>query len=440
MHPFILRPHRTMLGLSLPVLLSLIAEPLTGLVDTFFVARLGAQPLAGLGIATALLSSVLWIFNFVAIGTQTEVAHAHGSASPARMRHGAAVGVAVAACLGLVFSALAATVLDPAVAFMGGELEVASAARTYLAIRLLGAPATLVTLAGFGALRGVQDMRTPLAVAVGLNALNIVLDAVLIFGAGPIPAFGIAGAAWATTVSHWLGMVATLIAVRQRVGLSPSIGLRDAARLLVVGRDLFVRTGLLLLFLLVATRAANRIGAEAGAAHQAIRSVWIFTALLLDAYAATAQSLIGFFLGRAAIGEARRVAAVAHLWGVTTGLALATAMLLGTDAVRLLLVPPAAQNAFHAAWVAAALAQPLNAVSFVTDGVHWGTGDFRYLRNAMVLATLLGVIALTLPETAAPDRLLYVWLVTAAWITIRAVLGAVRIWPGIGHAPLRPAV
>jgi len=80
-HPFVRNPHRTLIALSLPVLLSLVAEPLTGLVDTAFVARLGAVPLAALGVATVLLSSVFWIFNFLGIGTQTEVARAEGPGS-----------------------------------------------------------------------------------------------------------------------------------------------------------------------------------------------------------------------------------------------------------------------------------------------------------------------------------------------------------------------
>ena len=64
--------------MSLPVLLSLVAEPLTGLVDTAFVARLGSESLAALGVGTVILSGIFWVFNFLGIGTQTEVAQAYG--------------------------------------------------------------------------------------------------------------------------------------------------------------------------------------------------------------------------------------------------------------------------------------------------------------------------------------------------------------------------
>ncbi|MEW6269727.1 MAG: MATE family efflux transporter, partial [Thermodesulfobacteriota bacterium] len=204
----------------------------------------------------------------------------------------------------------------------------------------------------------------------------------------------------------------------------------------VVGRDLVVRTGLLLLFLLLATRVATLAGAESGAAHQAIRQVWVLTALVLDAYAATAQTLVGYFLGAHRKALARRVAGVGCRWGVATGALLTVAMLLGREQVAWLLVPPAAQPVFATAWTVAALAQPLNALSFVTDGVHWGTGDFRYLRNAMLLATATGAAALVPIDPHGAGTLLEVWLVTAAWIAIRAAFGVVRVWPGLGASPL----
>ena len=98
-HPFVARPHRTVFALSLPVLVSLVAEPMTGLVDTAFVKELGAAPLAALGLSVILFSSVLWAFNFLGVGTQTEVATADGAGDAARARE--AFGTALALAIGL---------------------------------------------------------------------------------------------------------------------------------------------------------------------------------------------------------------------------------------------------------------------------------------------------------------------------------------------------
>jgi MATE family multidrug resistance protein len=321
--------------------------------------------------------------------------------------------------------------------FMTDDAAIVAPGVTYLEIRLLSAPAVLFTLSAFGALRGLQDMRTPLWIALGANALNAALDPLLIFGLGPVPALGIAGAAWATVLAHWLGAAAAFAAVRRRPGLPARLRWQDARRLLAVGRDLFFRTGLLLTFILLATRAATHIGVDAGAAHQAVRQVWVFTALVLDAYAATAQSLVGYFLGDARLALARRASRVALLWALGTGAGLALAMAAGEGAVALLLVPESARSVFGAAWIAAALAQPLNALSFATDGILWGARDYRYLRNAMFAATGLGSALLFALDLGAPGALARIWVVTAVWIALRTAFGIVRIWPGIGRSPLR---
>jgi MATE family multidrug resistance protein len=86
----------------------------------------------------------------------------------------------------------------------------------------------------------------------------------------------------------------------------------------------------------------------------------------------------------------------------------------------------------------AAAFQPVSALSFMTDGIHWGTGDYGFLRNAVVLATLCGAAGLFLPGQGVTGDLTWIWAVTGFWIAIRAILGVIRIWPGIGRAPLAP--
>ncbi len=103
---------------------------------------------------------------------------------------------------------------------------------------------------------------------------------------------GKAGVAAASSISQWMGALLSVWRVHRRIGFTTGLRLADAKRLTRMGVDLFIRTGTPTLFLLLATRTATRIGPEAGAANQAIRQVWVFTALFLDASAIAAQSLI----------------------------------------------------------------------------------------------------------------------------------------------------
>jgi MATE family multidrug resistance protein len=438
-HPFLRRPHRTFLGLAFPVLVSQLAEPLTGAVDTAFVARLGATPATALGVATTLLSSVVWIFNFLPVGTQTEIAHALARGDRARSREATGLALVLSLLMGAGLALLCWPLLAPAAGFMSPDPGVRDGSVVYLAIRLLGIPAVLLTMSAFGVMRGLQDMKTPLGIAVAINALNAALDALLILGAGPVPALGIAGAAWAATLSQWVGAAWALAAIRREPGWSAPRHWDEARRLLLVGRDLFLRTGLLLLFLLLATRAAARAGIEAGAAHQALRQVWMLTAFLLGSSEVPAQSLVAYFLGAGRLDHARRVAGVAAAWAAGPGLLLALLMVPSGAWVAALLVPASAHAVFASAWLVCCASQPLNALAFVTDGIHWGTGDYRFIRNAMFVATGAGTVGLWWIDLDAPSALRAIWLVTLFWNGVRAAFGMARVWPGIGVAPLAPA-
>ncbi len=434
-HPFTQQPHRTLLALSIPVLFSMTAEPLTALIDTAFVASLGSVSLAALGVGTTALSSMFWIFNFLSIGTQTEVAQADGKGHVQQAGSIAGLAHVMAAGFGLLLIVLlipgAARLAD----LLGATGDVQTQAIAYMQIRLYGAPAVLLMLVTFGSLRGLQDMRTPLWIAIGVNGLNVVLDWLLIFGNGPFPVMGVAGSALASTISQWLGALVGLLLVQHKLGLSRQFSLRDATNLLKVGSDLFLRTGLLTLFLAFTTRTATRIGADAGAAHQAIRQVYVFTALALDAYAATVQSLVGYFMGGGAVFWAKQVARVGFWWSLGTGIALGIVMWVGRDVVIGVLVPVTAVSTFLPAWAISAVSQPINSLAFLTDGVHWGTGDYRFLRNAMIIATLTAVGMVWFIDISRPNALLWVWVATSVWVFLRGTFGLLRIYPGIGNSP-----
>jgi len=436
-HPFTIRPHRTLLTLSLPVLLSLTAEPVTALVDTAFVASLGSVALAALGVGTTALSSLFWVFNFLCIGAQTEVAQADGQGRPELTGRIASLALGLAIGFGLLLIALILPSSNWLAGLLGASGPVQEKAVSYMHIRLYGAPAVLMMLSTFGVLRGLQDMRTPLLIAVGVNALNVLLDWSLIFGNGPFPAMGVAGSALASTISQWLGALVGVAIVATKAGLSFSFRFRDVTNLLRVGGDLFVRTGLLLFFLAYTTRAATRLGADAGAAHQVIRQVYSFTSLALDAYAATVQSLVGYFVGRNAMDWVKRVVRVGAGWSLWTGVVLGVLMWLGRGVVADFLVPATAVGIFLPAWAASAISQPVSSLAFLTDGVHWGTGDYRFLRNAMVVAALVGFGGIYLVGLFEIDALYWVWIVVGIWVTVRAAFGILRIWPGIGNSIFR---
>lgn len=438
-HPFVRSPHTTLLRLSLPVLVSLVAEPVTGMVDTAFVAKLGAPELAALGVGTMLLSGIFWAFNFLGIGAQTECAQAMGARDGERVRQTAGLALALAVGFGLLLILALIPLNGTLTHLMGAEGAVHRMGEDYIRIRLFGAPAILISFAAFGIMRGREDMTTPLWVAGGINVLNMALDPLLIFGWSFFPAMGVSGAALASVISQWTGTLFCLSYLYRSPGISFELPLSRALGLMRVGRDLFIRTGLLTLFLMLITRGATALGPDAGAAHQVLRQAWIFTAFFMDAYAVAGQSLVGYFMGGGQVAEARRVAKVVCTWGLVTGTLLGAGMLAGISWVMAVFVPPTAAAVFTLPWTLVALTLPVNSLAFATDGIHWGTGDFRYLRNVVILATLSAGSALFLLEYLGWMSLNTIWLAAISWVSVRCLGGIGRIWPGWGNSPLSAA-
>ena len=421
---------REILRLAVPAFLTLAAEPLFLLADAAIVGHLGTAPLAGLGVAAAVLQTAVGLCVFLAYGTTASVARRLGAGDLRGALAQGIDGVWLAVLIGVPVT-LAGTLLAPwLVDVLGAGSTVAGPATTYLRIAFLGTTPLLVMLATTGILRGLQDTRTPLAVAVLGNGLNVALNLLLVYGLGPVHGLGIAGSAWGSVTAQVLSAAALLgvvvrVARRQRASLRPdSAGIRSAAHAAV---SLVVRTLTLRLALLVTTYAVTRAGhgseqAVDLAAHQLAFTLWGFLAFLLDAIAIAAQAITGRSLGAGDTAQVRAATDRMVQWGwwsgLATGLFLAvTSPLLGplftSDAdVRSRLVP---------VLLVAAAGQPIAGVIFVLDGVLIGAGDGPYLARAGTLMLL----------AYAPVVLLAVALgggLVTVWVCFSGLFMGVRFW------------
>lgn len=379
---------REILRLAIPAFGALAAEPLYVLADTAIVGHLGTRPLGGLGVAGAVLSVAFGIFNFLAYGTTATVARRIGAGDPkAAAEHGVA-GVWLALGLGVMLAAVGLALSAPIVSAMGASARIAPYARTYLRISLLGAPFVLIALAGTGYLRGLQDTRTPLVIALTANAVNLALEVVLVYGMH----LGIAGSAWGTVVAQVGAALAYLAIVRRNVRASNASVRPDVTQLRAagaVGAFLTVRTGTLLLAFTAATSIASRIGDAQVAAHQIAFQLWLLLALCLDAIAIAGQAIVGRALGAGDAVLTRATSRRMLQWGVAVGLVLGL-LVLALDPLLALVFTrdPAVRDQLRPVLVTVALMQPLGGAVFVLDGILIGAGDVRYLALAMAGATV----------------------------------------------------
>ncbi|WP_189131405.1 MATE family efflux transporter [Wenjunlia tyrosinilytica] len=394
------RHDREIVALALPAFGALVAEPLFVMVDSAVVGHLGTAQLAGLGVAAALLATAVNVFVFLAYATTAAVARRVGAGDlPSAIRQGMD-GIWLAVLLGGVVIAVTLPAAPAIVDLFGASATAAPYAGTYLRISSLGIPAMLVVLAATGVLRGLQDTRTPLVVAVAGFTANAGLNAGLVYGAH----LGVAGSAWGTVIAQW-GMAAAYLVVvvrgahRYGAELRPDLaGIKAGA---TAGVPLLVRTLSLRAILMVATAVAARLGDVEVAAHQIILTLWSLLAFALDAIAIAGQAIIGRYLGAGDADGARAACRRMVQWGIASGVVLGLVVV----AARPLFIPPftsdqAVRDQLTAALLVVAVTEPVCGIVFVLDGVLMGAGDGPYLAWAM-----LGTFAVFLPAALAVPAL-----------------------------------
>ena len=420
-------PQRSVLSLAVPALAVLAAEPLYLLVDTAVVGHLGSVSLAGLAIGGSVFALTALLFNFLAYGTTGRAARWHGLG-----RRDAAIAEGVQASwlavgIGVAVVFLIQILAGPLTRVLGGGSTPAqAAAEQWLRIAVLGAPFILLTLAGNGWMRGIQDTARPFRYVLFANGLSAVLCPVLVYPVG----LGLPGSAIANVVAQVVGGLLFLRAVsRAGVSLRPDRSVLLAQ--LRVGRDLAVRTVAFQVCFLSAAGVAARMGVAQVGAHQIGLQLFFFLALVLDAFAIAAQSLVGESLGAGRVDQARATAWRVTLYGAAGGLLAGAVLLAGNTAIPGIFSPDeAVLDQARSLWWWLVLMQPLAGVVFALDGVLMGAGDVAYLRTLTLLAAVVGFLPLSLMAIPLDLGLGGIWAGLTLFITLRLAGTVWRVHSG----------
>ncbi|MFP5370489.1 MAG: MATE family efflux transporter [Actinomycetes bacterium] len=414
----------SVLSLALPALVVLAAEPLYLLVDTAVVGHLGTVALGGLAVGGGLLAWSAALLNFLAYGTTARSARRAGAGDRAGAVDEGVQATWLALVLGLVVLAMFQLLAGPLTRTLaGGDGAVAQAGESWLRVAGLGAPLLLVSLAGNGWLRGVQELRRPMHYVLAGSLVSLVLCPLLVHPGG----LGLVGSAVANVTGQAVSAALFVGALaRERVAWRP----RPAAlrSQLAIGRDLLLRAVVLQLSFLVATGVAARAGTATLAGHHIAVQLFFFLALVLDAYAIAAQTLVGQALGGARPEDARATARRVTWWGLGTGLLVAVLLLVLRPVVLPLFTDdPAAVEQATVAWWFLAAVQPLAGIVFALDDVLMGAGDVGYLRTLTIGSALLGFLPLSLLAIPLGWGLAGVWAGLTLFIVLRLAGTVVRV-------------
>lgn len=412
---------REILRLAIPAMLAIASEPILSLADTAMIGHLGVEPLAARAIASALIGGIYWVFTFLIFGTTTLVGYHYGANEPEACGEICLQAILLAIVGGIAIAFFSILFAPHLYSLMGAEQTVLASGSSYFRIRMASTPFTFLFYATVGFLRGIQNTRTPMFIALFVNGLNIVLDYVLIYGAFGLPALGLRGAAIASLVSQ---AIAGAICIRLLFfsSYTPKYGLTrwrfDPRRLLPlsrIGRDIAIRTGALRFSMIFATAMISRMGAGVLASHEIAFQLWLLCSDTIDGLAVAGQALVAKYLGSNRKEQAIRLSKTLIRWGCAAGLVFAFGYIsFQQPLIAIFTKSPQVIQTLSSGWIFLLLALflPLNGIVFVLDGLLIGAHDTRFLMWAM----LIGALGIFVP---------------IAWISLQWDLGLLGVWVGL---------
>lgn len=425
--------------LAVPAIISGIAEPIIALVDTAFVGSLGATDLAAVGISSGFFLLVLWVLAQTRSAVLAVVAQHYGRGRVDQVRDLVPIALWLNFGLGVLFFAITNPFAETIFSWYNAQGEVLEKAVSYYHIRSFGHPFALATFAMTGAFRGIQNMSWSMWISLGGASVNLLLNPLLIFGMGPIPAMGIEGSAWASLCAQMVMFSAALWVMHARTPF-PFFPKRwhhpELLGLVRNSGNLFARAITLNACYYMATRAATGYGVAQVAAHSIAMQLWLFCAFFMDGYAAAGSVVAGRLLGAGDKAQLHRISwqVVRVTVAIGGGLGL-VGVLAYTRLGGLFTNDPAVLAAFNAMFWLVIITQPINAIAFSWDGIFKGLGDGAALRNALLFATCV----IYFPLIHLFDH--WGWQLHGVWVAFNCWMVARALWLTIGfqhrYAPRR---
>lgn len=419
---------RTINRLAIPATIAGIAEPVLSITDTAIVGNIpvdGVESLAAVGIVGSFLSMLIWILGQTRSAISSIISQYLGANRIQEVRSLPAQAIYFNVALSLLVLLGTIFIIEDIFKLLNASGKILEYCIEYYEIRVWGFPLTLFVFAVMGIFRGLQNTFWPMMIALVGAGLNIVLDFILVYGIEElISPMYLKGAAWASLISQGVMAVMAIallsskteISLILRFPLHPELG-----RLAKMSLDLFVRTLALNLALILAVREAAALGDRYIGAHTIAINLWLFAAFFVDGYSAAGNSMAGRLFGARDYDGLWLLAKKIVRYGLFVSLLLMLAgIILYFPLGRLFSNDISVLETFYAIFFIVILAQPMNTIAFVFDGMFKGLGEMKFLRNVLLAATFLGFIPVLYTSRYFELGLHGIWIALTVWMAIRS--------------------
>ncbi|KAL1315972.1 protein DETOXIFICATION 45, chloroplastic-like isoform X2 [Arachis hypogaea] len=422
--------------LSIPAIAGQAIEPLAQLMETAYIGRLGVLELASAGVSMSIFNIVSKVFNIPLLSVATSFVAEEIAAKPINNEgpHDQAKRMFLPSVSTALVLAAGIGMIEALAMFFGSRLFLIMVgissdspmrilSERFLSLRAIGAPAVVISLAVQGIFRGFKDTRTPVQCLGFGNLAAVFLFPVLIYNFN----MGVAGAALSTVISQYIVATLMIWSLSKRTKLSiPNIRSLPFGGYLRSGGFLLGRTLASVMTITLSTTMAARLGPLATAAHQICLQVWLSVSLLVDAQGAAGQALVASFLAKGDYNTVKEVTYFALKIGVLTGVMLA--IILGTSfgsLATLFTQDIEVLGIVKSGLLFVSASQPLTALAYIFDGLHYGVSDFSFAACSMMLVGAISSTFLLLAPSVIGIQ--GIWYGLALFMGLRTIAGIMRL-------------
>ena len=324
----------TLVRLSAPMLVGILAMMAFNVIDTFFVSRLGTLPLAAMALTFPVVMVIGTFTLGLGVGAMVAISQGIGAGDRTRIRRYSMDALTLAGMCVALLTTVGLVTLEPLFRLLGATDAMMPFVEQYMIIWYPGMLFYIIPIVGNNVIRATGDTLTPSIVMLVGVAINAVLDPLLIFGWGPIPALGVSGAAIATVIARGVTMGAVLwvLCFRDRLLGSFWPGSRDLIAswktILRTGLPVAVSNAIIPVALGLITRIVTGFGAEAVAGYGVATRVEGFGLALVYALSTGLSPFIGQNFGAGRIDRIEKGLLLSKMFCLAWGVLLLVVFLL----------------------------------------------------------------------------------------------------------------
>ncbi len=417
---------------SWPIMLANAAAPIVGLVDTFVIGRYSTTAaLAGIGLGAVIYGIAYWGFGFLRMSTAGLAAQSDGADDQSAVQAHLFRAVPLGLLIGTLIFLSQAFLLAGAFKIFTASATIESSAATYIGARLWGLPATLASIALMGWFVGISRSQLALKMQLILNAVNILLSPIFVITLG----WGLWGVGIASAIAEWCGLGAGLwlayTEIKRRGGLQKQafkrdtlLNAQDIRKLGVTNSNIFIRTLSLTVGFSFFGNAAAAQGVIFLAGYHILMQFITMIALVLDAFAHTAEAVTGAAYGAKDRKRFDKAVRLTSEFSCLFALLICIAIFfLGPHFIGLLTKDADVIASAQTYLPYCALAPVIGFAAWQLDGIFIGTTKTREMRNAGIAAVLiyLGIHHLIEPVLGEHG----IWIAFLSYYVARALTLAV---------------